>query len=174
MAQLEDGQHYQAIPIRWEAVESKTSAAFGIRFTFIATHYAGTNGQWIELGPPLPQIEGTQWIMDKQGEARHDVIENLKIATAWDGATDKGFSQLAGDEVWEATPCEIVVGKETYKNKDRLRVEWVNPLNVKPGAKPISEANKARLRSKFLNAVTKPPKPTDDGKGPLAGGEIPF
>lgn len=175
MATLEVGQHYQAIPVRWELTESNTTAAMGIRFSFVVTHYTSTSGEWVAFDPPQPQIEGTQWIMDRHGEARHNLVENLKLALGWLGANTEGFSQLTGDAAWTPTPCEIVVGEEEYKDKKRLRADWINPLNAAAGARQITDHNKARLRGKFLNAMCRPPQTAKpQPETPLSGDNIPF
>jgi hypothetical protein len=165
---LSEGQTYRARPFRWDVRET-LSGAVRINFTYVITGQRAYDGAWVDTDQN-PEIEGDIWIMGKDQNIRQDAVEKLVQALGW----NRSWGQLDGSEPWEPKECEITTELDKWKDRNRIRVGRINPLDLPPGAQPMSDENRARLRTKFLNAMTKPPPPKDDGKGPLAGSDIPF
>ena len=125
------------------------------------THQQGPTG-WEEITDGVWMVDGTVWIIDKVGDRREDVIESLMIATGWDGTME----QLLGETnpKWKPLDVEVVVKKEMYKEVERHRIAFIEPITTGPGAIPISNSVASKLKEKFAKK-----KPND-----LADEEIPF
>lgn len=72
--------------------------------------------------------DGAIWIVKKDGNLNQRQVEALMKHCNWDG-------DLASidEHRWEPTPCSFTTTEETYKDKARCRISWLNAYDAIPG-----------------------------------------
>ena len=114
---------------------------------FALYHELGNDGQWYDVQPEGLEITGYFYIEKKDGSLNEFTIEALKETFGWDGR----------DVFWledsELPDCQVTLGFDEYKGKNRIRVQFINNLNSEPQAQVAhSDANSRRAIQNRLGA----------------------
>ena len=162
---------------------SRGSQSLGISVTCLCTHQLGGQPEeWKPITDSCPMVDGTVWIVGKDGSPRNQVREMFMLASGWDGSDE----QIDGEKPWEALDVEIDVEVDDYqaaKGKEAFRIQWINPLGTSAGKRPVlksdveeAKARRARAASGAWRTFTPPippPEPPPVVESP-EGESIPF
>ncbi|WP_413936937.1 hypothetical protein [Nitrospira sp. BLG_1] len=125
---------------------SGSSEATGLWMSCLLLKEQGPLG-WTDIKDGVYCAEGTVWFIKANGDKREDVIENLRLATGWDGTME----QLLGETEtpWVPLDVEITVKKEVYKEQERYKIAFVNAITEGPGAVPVGKTTAEKLKERF-------------------------
>lgn len=141
------------------------------------------------------EASGDIWVIKKDTTVNEAQVRALVDHAGWDGR----FASVL-DGTWKPRPVQVVVQEDTYKDRTRYRVAWVNAHDGTPGGGNVSPEKAKALEAKYgaqmralagnsVRAAQKPataappkpkqptptPQPMATGDGTDTGGDgIPF
>lgn len=144
--------------------------------------YDDEQGTWYDWRGEEIAVEGSFWIIKKDGTINERQVESLVAHCGWDGT----MSQIT-DGKWTPEDCQVNVKKEVYKNQPRWKASFINGYDSIPGAgggasmsaeeaSQIEDAFGAGLRAAAANAKSKkapagrPPSPAKRPAAPSGPG----
>jgi len=86
----------------------------------------GTPIGWENCRNSEYQVEGSIWIIKKDGTINQSQAKSLMQFAGWDG-------DLAALDSWRPTPCSFTIQKDTYRETIRYRIAWINGYDDTPG-----------------------------------------
>lgn len=100
---------------------------------------------WVPWAEYEMEAEGDLWIVKKTGEINQGPAQSLIQFAGWDGNLESIIN-----ESWRPTECQVVVKRDEYEGKSRLKISYVNDRDRVPGGLSNVNADKAReLQSRF-------------------------
>ena len=127
------------------------------------------DGQWADCFDESLEITGYFYLECRDGSLNNVTIDALKAATGWDGRDPFWLQETDLSE----KPVQVKLGFETYNDKTRIKVQFLNPYgSTGGGVSKADDAKKAtirnRLGSKFRSvagpAPASPAKPAAPSK----------
>jgi hypothetical protein len=126
------------------------------------------NGEWIPVEEDF-DITGYSYLEKRDGTLNTRTIDALKAAFGWDGRDpfwlqDADFSQLV---------VQVKLTFETYDNKTRIKVKWVDAEDATPAGVPQADDSMrrsigtrlgAKLRANAGGTPAPAPKPTQGSR----------
>lgn len=95
---------------------------------------------WADIAAENLEITHTFYMQGKDGNLIESSIDRLKRALQWDGIDPFAL------ETRVDMPCKITTKEDTYQDKTRIVVEWLNHIDDDgPGAKKLEEADRKRI-----------------------------
>ena len=129
-------------------------------------------------------ITSWQYMECKNGSLNTFTIDALKAAFGWDGADpfwlsdDPKYSSAANVAALSTKPVQITCEFETFEEKERLKVQWLNPYGSTSGggvtraddatAQAIKNRLGARFRANAGGTSVQTPKPAGAPTAPPA------
>lgn len=126
---------YIAAPAEWGVNESgdNKTPTFVCRFN-ISQFFTG--GEWHDVSPEQYEITGYFYVFKKDGQPNNFTIKALKESLGWDGRSIAGLV----DTDWSQTEVQIVIGREEYNGKTKIKVQFINPRDSVPGGGAVEKA----------------------------------
>jgi len=135
--------------------------------------YELVNGEWADVSAEDAELTGWHYLENRDGSLNTVNIDNLKAALGWDGCD---VTWLQSVDPASLPRVQVVTAFETYNNKKRLKVKYLNPENYEGGGGGVKKSDigglkaiQNRLGSKLRalsGAPANPPKPAGAPKPP--------
>jgi|GEM_PF-2511934 len=129
------------------------------------------NKEWVDCREYNIFATGDIYIIKKDGKINQSQAEALAKYAGW----DMNLASVYGNS-WVPTPSQFVVNSDTYKDKTRYRIEWVNAYDRTPGqragvvdletAKVIEAQYGSQFRALAGNVKRNGDKPTGKPSAP--------
>lgn len=138
----------QVVSYGLDIKEGRSSKGFWCKYALVS-EWLDREKRWHDL-TGLDTAEGVIWFVKANGEKNDRAIETLKHALGWDGQA----ASLNGETEWKPADCQVIVEKETYNNKTRMKVQWVNPWEGDGIPKPKAGASHVLNLQSLLDGKT--------------------
>lgn len=103
------------------------------------------NQVWLPWSEYEHEAEGDVWIVKKDGSVNQPAVESLIRWAGWDGNIES-----VTNETWKPTPCQVTINRETYKEKTRFKISFINNFDRQPGGMSNVSADKAKsIQSRY-------------------------
>jgi len=134
------------------------------------------NGDWLDCFDEGLEIVGYFYLECRDGSLNNISIDALKAAMGWDGRDPFWLQETDLSE----SPVQVKLGFETYNDKTRIKVQFLNPYgSTGGGVSKADDTTKAtirnRLGSKFRSvagpapaSTAKPSPPASPSRKPPA------
>lgn len=130
--------------------DSKSSSSVAVVFAFeISAWLDPTTGKWVDWMPYEQAIEGELYVIKTDGSVNQRALQTMRDVLGWNG----DFTVLEQPGAWNTSPCQIEVENETYNNRTRLRVKWINPHDWDGGGRRAEAGLASRLAAQHGAAV---------------------
>lgn len=160
---------YRIKIVNYSLREAK-SGAVGITLHAVITHEPGPDGEWEECDPG--EVEGTVWVIKKDGDANDRAVESLMNHAGWDGNL-----QSVSMRTWQPTPCSCTTKREEYQGTVSYKIAFINGFDNSP---PMSTTRAAELQAKYgeklrrLGGAATPKEGVPLAPPPPTDADIPF
>lgn len=131
-----EGKYRARIVGYWPDESQK--GAFGVKLKCEVTATSSSEGGWIDCEPC--DVEGTIWLIKKDGEPNEGAVKSLMEHAGWDGNLE---SLVDG---WVPKPVCIEVKNEEYNGVTRTRVAFINGYD---SGGSVTRTRLAELQAKF-------------------------
>lgn len=100
-------------------------------------------GEWKEIVGEGLEITAYNYLEKRDGSVNTKTVDSLrKTFPRWDGSDLTYWDLLTGEHLM----CQVTLGFETYNNKERIKVQWVDPYDSAHGG-DIPKASAEERRS---------------------------
>jgi hypothetical protein len=121
---------FQGVIVEYWVRDTDKSKSVAVAYRAkITAMYDFENERWDDWSEFVEHlVEGSQWVIGKDGKVLERGFETLVQETGWDGS----FTSIV-QQTWQPTPCQFVVKNEPYKGKDYFKVAFINAFDRIPG-----------------------------------------
>lgn len=141
MPLLDRPGRFQADITNWGIQPNDKTPTVAVVLDFaILAQWNDTTKSWDDWTQFGQVIRGFFYIIKKNGELNDRQVESLIKSLGWNG----NMEDFAAGSEWKPKPCQIVVDYETYQNKSKLKVQWINPFDG-PDMKKASDGEVKKL-----------------------------
>jgi len=129
---------FKAQILEW-GVKTDGTPAFVAKFDLLE-HWNGTD--WDPAGGDY-QITGYFYPVKKDGSINEGGYNSLRESLGWDGGS---WASLEGGD-YSKTEVQVVLGFEEYKGQQKIKVQYMNPIDRTPGGPGVGKADPQAIRS---------------------------